>query len=129
VATGAKTGDAVFALRYGIFRLLLSVLGLGPGLSGVTVGAERVRVRMGWGFRADIPRSSVGQATSDGGLVGGIGIHGWRGRWLVNGAASGLVRLQIEPPERAWVMGVPVRLRQLRVSVEDPDGLLGALAR
>lgn len=84
---------------------------------------------MGWSFRADIPLESMTGAQRYAGLVGGIGVHGWRGRWLVNGAASGLVTIDIDPPARARVSGVPVRLRTLRVSVEWPDEHVAALRR
>jgi hypothetical protein len=111
-----------------VFRGLLSVLGCGPRYSRVIVVDDRVRVRMGWAFGADIPLSSIAQVRADDGRVCAIGVHGWRGRWLVNGAATGLVALDIDPPSRARVCGVPVRLRRLRVSVEDPRGLLEFLA-
>ena len=117
-----------FPFRYGLFRPVLSVLGMGPRFSSIGVAGDQVRVRMGWSFQADIPRRSITGAEPSSGLVGGIGVHGWRGRWLVNGAASGLVTLDIDPPVRARVLGVPVGLRTLRVSVESPDELLGALA-
>ena len=58
----------------------------------------------------------------------GWGAHGWRGEWLVNGSSSGIVRIELEPPGRAKVCGVPVELRVLRVSVEDPAGLRQCLA-
>ena len=116
-----------FAIRYGALRVLLSVLGLGPRFSGLELDRERLRVRMGWGFSATVPRAQIRSARPSEGLVGGIGVHGWGGRWLVNGAASGLVTLEIEPAARAWVIGVPVKLRSLRVSVESPDALLAAL--
>jgi hypothetical protein len=83
---------------------------------------------MGWAFHADIPLASVAGSRRYRGLVGGIGVHGWRGRWLVNGAATGLVDLDIEPPARGYVLGVPVRLRLLRLSLERPDDFLTALA-
>lgn len=73
--------------------------------------------------------ASVTAARPYSGLVGGIGVHGWRGRWLVNGAARGLVTVEIDPPARARVLGVPVRLRTLCVSVESPEELISALNR
>ncbi len=117
-----------FAIRYGALRALLSVLGLGPRYSGLELDRDRLRVRMGWGFSATVARSQIRSARPSQGLVGGIGVHGWGGRWLVNGSVSGLVTLEIDPAARAWVIGVPVKLRSLRVSVEDPDALLRALA-
>ena len=56
------------------------------------------------------------------------GAHGWRGRWLVNGSSKGIVELTIDPRVRAYVMGVPVKLRTLWVSVTDPDALIAAAA-
>jgi hypothetical protein len=116
-----------FDIRYGLFRPLLSLLGVGPAFSGVELDEDCLRVRMGWSFRADIPRTSIVGVRPFSGLVGGIGVHGWRGRWLVNGAASGIVTLDIEPRARAYVLGVPVRLRRLQVSLTAPDDLLVAL--
>ena len=91
------------------------------------MGAERLRVRMGWGFAADAPRVSIRTRVRDERVVGGIGVHGWRGSWLVNGATSGLVTLEFEPEQRARVLSVPVRLRRLRLSLEDPDAFITAL--
>ncbi len=117
-----------FAIRYGVFRPLLSVLGGGPGFSGVSLEGDRLRARMGWMFRAEVPRTSITGAERHRGLVGGIGVHGWRGTWLVNGSARGVVSIHIAPPARARVLGVPVKLRTLQVSVEEPEELLAALS-
>lgn len=35
--------------------------------------------------------------------------------------------LHLEPRQTAYVLGFPVRLRELLVSVEDPPGLIAAL--
>jgi hypothetical protein len=118
-----------FDIRYGIFRPLLSLMGAGPRVSGVELDEDLLRVRMGWSFRADIPRTSIVRAQPFTGLVGGIGVHGWRGRWLVNGAATGVVTLELDPPARGHVLGLPVRLRRLQVSLTSPDDLLAALSR
>lgn len=121
------TASPRFCIRYGVFRPLLTLLGAGPRASGVDVDGDEVRVRMGWSFRATIPRASITAVAPYTGLVTGIGVHGWRGRWLVNGAASGLVAVDIDPPVRAHVLGVPVRMRALRVSVDEPDALIAAV--
>jgi hypothetical protein len=55
------------------------------------------------------------------------GVHGWAGRWLVNGAGDGIVVLNLDPLQRGYVMGFPVKLRELRVSVDDPSALATAL--
>ncbi len=121
------TSPQTFPLRYGVFRPLLTVLGAGPAFSGVEVDGDRLRARMGWSFRADVPLTSITAVRAYEGSVYGIGVHGWRGRWLVNGAASGVVDIDMDPPARAHVVGVPVRLRTLRVSVESPEELIAAL--
>ena len=109
-------------------RLLMTPLGLGPRHCRLTVGPDDVAVRLGWAFRATVPRPSITAAVERPERVLSLGAHGWRGRWLVNGANSGLVTLTIEPPARARVLGVPIRLRQLTVSVAVPSDLVGALA-
>lgn len=117
-----------FAIRFGFWKWLLALLGMGPGVSDVETGPRELRVRMGWGFRTTIPASSVSGVHRDRDMWWGIGVHGWAGRWLVNGSVRGIVRIEVDPPARAWVIGVPVRLRELFVSLDDPDGFVAALS-
>lgn len=115
-------------IRYGILmRRFMGLLGLGPRFSGIDVDSHTVRVRLGWGFRTRIPRESITAVTLPKARVISRGAHGFLGRWLVNGAGTGLVTISIEPRTRAWVMGVPIRLRELTVSVDDPAGLAALL--
>jgi hypothetical protein len=116
-----------FPIRFGVFRPLLWILGAGPGLSDVTISEDRLRARMGWMFRADVPLASVAGAKLHQGMVGGIGVHGWRGLWLVNGGIKGVVDVTIDPPARARVLGVPVKLRELQVSLESPEEFVAVL--
>ena len=118
-----------FKFAYGGLRPLLSVMGLGPGLSRIEVRPDELVVKLGWGFRGSIPRASIQHAAEDANAPLSIGVHGWRGRWLVNGSMNGLVAIDIEPPARALVIGVPVKVRRLRVSAEDPAGLVAALGQ
>lgn len=107
----------------------------GPGVSGVEVGADAIKVRMG-SFKLDVPRSSVRSVRRSEAKVGGTsGVHGSRGRWLVNGSPDGLVEMAIDPPCRItpsidtlYGLG-PSRVRQLIVSLEDPDGFIAAVQR
>jgi len=122
------TENRKFPIRFGVLRPLLSALGLGPGLSGVELDDTEMTVRMGWAFQAHIPRQSITGAGRITGTVGGIGVHGWRGRWLVNGSMSGLVAIDIKPAARANVLGVPVRLHYLAVSLDDPEAFLASVA-
>lgn len=116
--------DTFFAISYAPALVpLFRILGLGPASSGVWVGPDSVRVRLGWSFHVEIPRGAVREIGPDGAPVRGWGVHGWRGRWLVNGSSSGLVRLEIEPDVQARMMGLPVRLRTLRLSLVAPREL------
>lgn len=116
-----------FAISYHpVNAAILGLLGMGRKRSEVVVGADTVRVRMGWAFSTEIDRSSI-RASHDDRSVWGWGVHGWRSRWLVNGSSNGLVRLDIAPAVRARVCGIGLDLTELRVSVEDPDGLIDAL--
>ncbi|MEO6651246.1 MAG: hypothetical protein ABIP17_01145 [Ilumatobacteraceae bacterium] len=84
-------------------------------------------IRMGWAFRARVTRGSISGVADDHERVLGWGVHGWNGRWLVNGSSSGLVRIDVDPPARGRVLGFPVRIRQVRVSVDEPAGLVATL--
>ncbi len=116
-----------FPLRYGLWRPLLSVLGAGPAFSGVRLDGRTMEVEMGWGFRTKVPLTTVQSVRRSGNRWNGIGVHGWGGWWLVNGSVAGIVRIEIHPPAHARVLGFPVRLRILEVSLEDPDGFVAAL--
>ncbi len=107
---------------------LFTLLALPRSRSYVELDDDSLRVQLGWGFTARIPRRSI-SAAQRGPDVPGItaGAHGWRGRWLVNGSRRNIVRLDIDPPVRAWTLAIPVRMRQLLVSLEDPEGFLTAL--
>jgi hypothetical protein len=118
-----------FPFRYGALLPLLAILGMGPRFSHVELSDDTLRVRMGWAFRATIPVHQITGVRQRTGLVGGIGVHGWRGRWLVNGATTGLVVIAVDPVVRVWAVGIPVHLRELTLSLQDPDALSVALAR
>ncbi len=116
-----------FPFSYGRLKPLLSVLGAGPSVTSITLDEQFLRVRMSWFFRADVPRNAIRGVKPFTGVVGGWGAHGWRGAWLVNGSSKGIVSIDVHPVARARVMGVPVKLRVLQVSVESPGELVAAL--
>lgn len=101
-------------------------LGLGPKQSEVYIADDTLHVKFGWGFRTSVPLSSIAKAEENHDRVYAWGAHGWRGRWLVNGSSKGIVELTIDPPTKAHVMGVPITLRMLWVSVTEPEALIGA---
>jgi len=99
---------------------LLPILLLPARLSYIRIDGDTVRVRLGWAFRAKFPRADVVDVAKHRPVVS-IGAHGWNGRWLVNGAHRPIAAIQLAQPARARVMGFPVKLTELLVSVEDRD--------
>jgi hypothetical protein len=121
------TGPEWFEISYGptwsgrLSGWLDSVLfRAGPGVSGVEVGSSQIRVRMG-SFKLDIPRGSVRPVKRSEARVGGtIGVHGSRGRWLVNGSADGLVEIAVDPP-CYLAPGIDTLFRREKVSSLTPE--------
>ncbi len=119
-----------FPIRFdAAFRFLAAGLWMRPADSFVEVDGDEVRVRMAWAFRARFPRSAVASVQPHARPTLSRGVHGFGGRWLVNGSGDGILAIALEPRQRAYVLGFPVRLRTLLVSVEDVDGVTAALRR
>jgi hypothetical protein len=106
---------------------ILGLFGSGRRFSRVVVGPTDVEVQLGIAFRGTIDRSAIRAARDRTRTVMGWGAHGWGGRWLVNGSSKGIVVLDVEPVGRARVLGYPVKVRELALSLEDPDGFCAAL--
>jgi hypothetical protein len=112
-------------------RVLMTPMLAGWHRCHVTLDPDQLTVRMGagaWAFDARIPRSSITEVARVNGPVWGWGAHGWRGRWLVNGSSRGLVRVGIEPGGHGRCTVFPVGLRELTLSLDDPDGFVEAFA-
>lgn len=105
-------------------RFLAGALGLGPRGAWIDIGQADIEVRMGWAFHARFPRSSVKAAAHSKRRPISQGVHGGKGRWLVNGTTGGLVRIDLAPDQAARVLGRRVALSTLEVSAEDPEALL-----
>ncbi len=117
-----------FPIRFdAAYGLLSRALLIPPSDSFVELDGDEVRVRMAWAFQARFPRSAVRSAARDGRKPLSRGAHGWAGRWLVNGSADGMVRIDLAPDQPGRVAGFPIRVRELLVSVEDPARLVAAL--
>ena len=110
------------------YSLLSRALFMSPSDSYVELDGAEVSVRMAWGFRARFPRSAVVSTAPFEQRTFSRGVHGFAGRWLVNGSGDGILAVELAPVQRAYVMGFPVKLKQLLVSVEDRAGLAKALA-
>jgi hypothetical protein len=119
-----------FPIHFGRFNAgLMGPLGMGRGRSYVDVTDDELRVRMGWAFRATIPRSSIVQIGRRGYVWWAYGVHAWRGRWIVNGSGHNVVTLRIDPPARAGVPWGAWKVSELLVSLDDPDGFVAAIGR
>jgi hypothetical protein len=114
-----------------VSRLTNTLLAGGQGRSGVEVGPDQIRVRMG-GFTLTVPRASIRSASRSQAEIGGTyGMHHRSGQWLVNGSGDGLVELTFEPPcytkRRPILMFTRGKVRSLTLSLTDPDGFIAAL--
>jgi hypothetical protein len=122
------SGSTRFPIRFERWYALLSTsLLLLPSDSWVEVSDDEVHVRMGWAFRATFPRSAVVATRRFESKPLSRGVHGLFGRWLVNGAGDRILAIELRPTQRARVLGFPVRLRELLVSVDDPEALAARL--
>jgi len=110
------------------YAALSTALGLFPSSSYLQVTNDVVHVRMGWAFRAAFPKSAIASTEITSRSVVSRGVHGFAGRWLVNGSGQGLVIINLNPLQRCHVLGLPLRLKQLIVSVAEPGALVSLLA-
>jgi hypothetical protein len=119
-----------FPIRYSrVSRWLMAPLLLGARHAKVEISEEGLRVRMGWAFRATIPRRSIRRAALHRDVVWAIGVHSdLRFKsWLVNGSMQGVVFLDILPPAKGRFGPFPITIERLGLGLEDPDGFLRSL--
>ncbi len=117
-----------FSIRFDPwYRALSWATAVPPTSAYVEVDEETVLVRMGWAFHAQFPRAAIASTGRLESSPMGWGVHGFAGRWLVNGSRRGIVLFELAPRQRARVLGLPVALQQLMISLDDPDGLGAAL--
>jgi len=106
---------------------LLVICGCPPRWSDIRIDDGEVLVRMALAFHARFDRRDVAAVVERDRVGFLIGTHGWKGRWLVNGARDPIAVIVLREPVRARVLGFPVRLRELLVSVDDVAALERAL--
>ena len=109
------------------YAVLSSALGLFPSSSYVHVSNDEMHVQMGWAFRTTFPRRAIASIEIASRTPVSRGVHGFAGRWLVNGSGRGIVIITLNPAQRCHVLGLPLRLRQLLVSVAEPRALASLL--
>lgn len=119
----------VFPIRFAPFpRVVFALAGLTPSRSHVSVSADRLSVRFGWGFVLDAPLSALLSVRPRTSKVLELGVHGFARRWIVNGSYRNLVELRFASPVAARVGFVPVSVSKLTVSLDSPAALLSALS-
>jgi hypothetical protein len=109
----------------------MRIIGLGERWSFIDVGPDGLKVMMGWAFRMRAPLSSISSAdklTKPIPWKFGIGVHWWFGEWAVNAARSPHVVIVFNQPQRGYTLGIPIRVKTLHLSPEDPNGFITALA-
>jgi hypothetical protein len=114
------------------WRWLLPIMffaGAAPSTARITIEDDVLRVKMGWfWFRATVPLQSIVHARRSANAWFAVGVHtDMMGGWIVNGSPLGMVHLTIEPPAAGRFAGLPIRVRNLWLSLEDPDGFVEAL--
>ena len=105
---------------------ILMIFALPQPLAYIEVDGDTIRVRMSWAFRAKFTRGDISTITANRPVVS-VGVHGWNGRWLVNGANRPVAKIAFALPAHARVLGFRVSLRELLVSVADVAELQRAL--
>ena len=123
---------ARFAFRYGKIKPFLEAVGSGPSRSWIDVEGGRLLVRFGPSFRIDAPLDAISSAEKIESsllhkVMRGIGVHGLKGHWAVNGAADPIVRLTFREPQRARVLGLPTKIKVLDLSPDDPETFLAGI--
>jgi len=121
-----------FAIRFDKWYGFLSrALFLSPSRSYVEIDNQQVRVRMGWAFYSHFPRTAIASVSllETNRIILSRGVHGWAGRWLVNGSGQGIVIFELRPKQWGYLICFPLRLRQLMVSVAEPIELIETLKK
>ena len=117
-----------FPIRFDtVYKLVSYAVLIPPSDSYLEISGDQVYVRMAWAFRAHFRRSSVASTAPLKERPLSRGVHGFSGRWLVNGSGDGILVINFKSAQRGYVMGFPVGLKQLMVSVDDPVALATAL--
>jgi hypothetical protein len=121
-----------FPIKYSkVSRWFFTPLALGARHAKVELTDDELRVRMGWAFRAKIPRRSIRRAARHHDVWWAIGVHSdLRFKsWLVNGSKKGIVFLDIFPPARGHAGPFPITIERLGLGLEYADGFLRELSR
>ncbi len=111
------------------YAILSSALFLLPSRSYVEIDNQQVKVQMAWAFRCHFPKMAIAKVTlmETNRIILSRGVHGWGGRWLVNGSGTGIITFELIAKQWGRMIFFPIKLKQLLVSVEEPMKLMEAL--
>ena len=109
------------------WRALLALMGATTARSYLEIDEERLVARFGW-YRLEVPRARIA-AVAPGWWPWWRGIGGkvWRGRLGLIGTGGPVLCVRLTPPVRTRLSGLPLRVRELCVSVDDPAAVRAAL--
>ena len=104
--TDRDSGKGRFAISLDdAYAALSAAVLLPPSGAYVEVAREEVTVRMSWAFRCHYPRSTVASTWELHKHPLSRGVHGFGGRWLVNGSGGGILVITLKATQRAYVLG------------------------
>ncbi len=109
------------------WRFLLMLFGATTAHSYLPVDGERLVARFGW-YRLELPRAQI-VAVEPVRWPWWAGI-GWRvggGRLGLIGATAPVLCIRLASPHRTRLLGIPLQVRELYVSVDDPAAVQAAL--
>lgn len=121
-----------FDLSYNLAsRILLTLLGAGPGKGYVDVTDDTVHVRLGWSGSISMRRKDIASVEQVDRIPWwfGLGMHGdFRGGWAINGAVSDAVKISMEKPSSGRVLFFPIRATTIYMSLEEPSRFVDTLS-
>jgi hypothetical protein len=108
---------------------IMYVGGAPPSTAEIEIADGDLHVKMGWfWFRATVPIASIVHARRSANAWLSVGIHtDTMGGWIVNGSPLNMVQLTIEPSASGRFAGLPIRVHNLWLSLEEPDAFVQAL--
>lgn len=112
-------------------KIMLGLLGVGPGKAYVQVDDDTVHARLGWAGSVTIPRENIASVERVDRIPWwlGYGMHGsLRGTWAINGSGGeGAVKLTLNEQSSGKVIGMPVRAHTVYLSLEKPDRFVASV--
>jgi hypothetical protein len=120
-------GSVTFPIACDRSGRAMAIVGAMPSRWRVTITDDAFEVDAQWWFRMTAPRSAIASVTVEPARTISRGVHGWRGRWLVNGAGRPLVIVRFDVVQRGHSMAIPITVRELTLSISEPESFVAEL--